>query len=319
MPANRWTPDGLCALFVCDIAGFGDPRRRDLERQKIRDALYRGLRMSFDDDGIPYDDCYVEDRGDGALMAVPPAHRTNRLLTTVVERLRSEVRRHNEVSALPAQMQLRIAVNTGEVWHDGNGLVGTAVNHAFRILEAVQLKEALLRSAAEVGVIVSGRVYEDVVQHGLGLVDPTDYRRIDVSVKETITEAWLRVPGVTQDVVIRVDDGRRPALTMPDPPMLTLADAQSDLDIAVDRALAIRQLRAPRVRDQIVAELPLAIASALAGRRSAVHRADLSAIIEVCRDQPPGLREFLSVVDRFVGDSLQMDELRKAIDALEGG
>src|SRR4051794_37076952 len=102
--SGGWLPNGLCSLFVCDIASFGHPARTDLDRHAVRRALYEGLHRSFDGARIPYSSCYREDRGDGALLAVPPVADTTILLTTLVDWLGAEVRRHNQVSAVTARL-----------------------------------------------------------------------------------------------------------------------------------------------------------------------------------------------------------------------
>jgi hypothetical protein len=330
----------LCSLFVCDVVSFGDPSRTDLDRRKVRAALYGGLRGSFDDDGIPFRDCYREDRGDGTLVAVPPSTDTTALLTSLADRLRAEIRQHNDVSAVTAQMRLRLAVHTGVVHSDGEGLVGTAVNHVFRILEAEQLRQVLRWTGADLALIASERVYEDVIRHGLGLVDPREYQRIDVRVKETTAPAWIRVPGMPPQVLpvtaphaprsvtdVRVvppaeptapDLRRLPAATdLPRlPAALTIADHARDLDTVVDRALAIRQFRAGHLRDQIIAELPLALATAIRSRRAGDGRADMYAIVRTCHEHSQGLDDLLRVVRQFAGDSAQVNELRESIQAL---
>ena len=331
-----WTPSGLCSLFVCDIASFGHHSRNDLHRHKIRTALYDGLHRSFDDTGVPYAACYREDRGDGALVAVPPTVDTTVLLTSLVQRLRAAVRQHNDVSVRTAQMQLRLAVHTGIVHFDAEGLVGTAVNHAFRILEAPQLKQVLRRTGAELALITSERVYDDVIRHGLGLVNPVEYHQVELNVKETFARAWITVPGMSAPVrpvppePPTIVDARIvvPALpTAPDPPELlaapapalapvTVADRSPGLEDIVDCALRVRQLRSRHLRDQIVAELPLTLATAIRPRRSPDDRTDLSAIIRTCEDHARGLAELLRVVGQFAGDSTEVDDLRKAVDEL---
>jgi effector-associated domain 2 (EAD2)-containing protein len=327
-----WTPNGLCSLFVCDIASFGHRSRTDLDRHKIRTALYEGLRTSFDDAGVPYDGCYREDRGDGALVVVPPSVDTALLLTSVTARLRAEVRKHNDVSIEPARMRLRLAVHTGIARTDAEGLVGTAVNHAFRILEAPHLKEILRRTGAELALITSERVYDDVIQHGLGLVNPAEYHRIELRVKETVTTAWITVPGLAAP--IRPVPASPPTITdasivvstvptVPDPPQLppapaaiTIADGSPALDDVIDRALSVRQLRSRHLRDQIVAELPLALATVIKPRRSGDDRTDMTAILRTCEEHPNGLTDLLRVIRQFAGDSVQVDDLRKSIDEL---
>lgn len=328
--SDAWRPNGLCSLFVCDIASFGDPERTDLDRHKIRTAFYDGLRKSFNDDGVPYKSCYSEDRGDGALVVVPPSIDTTILLTSLVERLRAEVRQHNDVSIATARMQLRVAVHTGVVHSDAKGLVGSSVNYAFRILEAEPLKQALLRSRADLALITSERVYDDVIRHGLGLVDPSEYHRVDLKVKETATSAWIRLPGLSAPVVVippsprTISDPRvivSAVPTAPDPPQLlaataTVTDRPSGLDALVNQALKIRQLPSRRVRDQIVGELPLALATAINTQRADDDWADMSAIVRICHEQPNGMNHLLRVIRQFVGDSTQLAELTRSIDGL---
>jgi hypothetical protein len=322
-------PNGLCSLFVCDVASFGHPARSDLDRRAVRNALYEGLRRSFDGERIPLWSCYREDRGDGALLAVPPLADTTILLTTLVDRLAAELRRHNHVSAITAQLRLRVALHTGVVHSDDEGLVGTAVNHAFRLLEAEQLKLALRETGAELALIASLRIYDDVIRHGLGLVDPGEYQQVVVVVKETVTPAWIRVPGIRTPIpainpapTTIIDAQIAPPEPMtPGPPTLpaqvALANPVPDLDTMVDRALDIRQLRVRHLRDQIVAELPLALARAIKARRAEGDRADVTAIIRTCRAHSHGLRDLLRVVRQFVGSPAQVDELSRSIDALE--
>jgi hypothetical protein len=328
--SGGWTPNGLCSLFVCDIASFGHRSRTDLDRHKIRTALYDGLRRSFDDTGIPYGACYREDRGDGALVVVPPSVDTTVLLTSLVHRLRAEVRQHNDVSVEAARIRLRLAVHTGIVRSDAEGLVGTAVNYAFRILEAPQLKQVLQRTGAEVALITSERVYDDVIRHGLGLVDPAEFHQVELRVKETVTSAWMTLPGLSAPIrhlpsaPPTITDARvivSAVPTVPDPPELppagvTIADRSPGLDDVVDRALGIRQLRSRHLRDQIVAELPLALASVIKPRRSGDDRTDVTAIVRTCEQHPNGLTDLLRVVRLFAGDSTQVDDFRKSIDEL---
>jgi hypothetical protein len=240
------------------------------------------------------------------------------------------VRRHNAVSVATAQIRLRLAMHAGVVQFDGEGLIGTAVNHAARLLDAEQLKEMQRHTGADVVQIASQRMYDDVIRHGLGLVDPGEYQPVLVRVKETATPAWVRVPGAWTAQAARppapvtVIDARGipPAeSTFPDPPPLapaiTVIDRAPDLDALVDLVLAIRQLRGRHLRDQIIAELPLALARVLKTRRRDEDRADMSAIIRACHEHRNGLHELLRVIRQFVGDSAQVDELSRTIDAVE--
>ena len=77
------------AILGVDIEGFADRRRTNLDQIAMRDGLYRCLRIAFASSGIAWTACYHEDRGDGALILVPPevpksllvAHLPQELLT----------------------------------------------------------------------------------------------------------------------------------------------------------------------------------------------------------------------------------------------
>jgi hypothetical protein len=287
--------------------------RTDHVRSHLRTVLYAGLRESFDDSGIPLDDCYQEDRGDGVMIVVPPRHDLAELITSVIERLHAAVRRHNQMSNDAASLQLRVAVHFGECRSDDNGLVSTALNHAFRLLDATPLKEALQSSGTGVALIVSQRVHDDVVKHGRGLVDPDAYRRVEVVVKETVTTAWIRVPGMAPaaqhaDVI---DIGRPPEPTPP--PRLEGGSAQIMFEL-VDRTLDIPLMAQERGREQVVSALPIAMAGVIP--RSADARSDTYAIIRTCLDYPGGLQQFLQAIRGFVGDSMALRRLEEAIARL---
>jgi hypothetical protein len=311
--AQGWRPTGICSLFLVDIASFGDVSRTDDIRGHMRTAMYAGLKTSFDSSGIAFARCYREDRGDGAMVAVPPGADTAVLLTSVAERLRAEVRLHNACSSESAQMRLRVAVHTGEVRADDNGLVGTAVNHAFRILDAAPFKEVLKDSGAGLALIVSDRVHEDVVKHGAGLIDPEDYRPVDISVKETETTAWVRVPGMRlpaqfSQAVDRAESGN-PQGAGPNG-----RSANQLMFELVDLALEIPLMRAERGRDRVVDALSPEISGVIP--RSADARSDVYSLIRTCLDYRGGLEELRQALKGFVGDSMAMHRFEQTIARL---
>jgi hypothetical protein len=66
--------------------------------------------------------------------------------------------------------------------------------HAFRLLEAPAFKAAFAATHCELGFVVSDRLYDDVIRHGPGLIDPDLYDAISVSLKETQARAWVHFP-----------------------------------------------------------------------------------------------------------------------------
>jgi hypothetical protein len=86
-----------------------------------------------------------------------------------------------------------MAVHAGEVVYDRHGVAAAAVNHAFRLLEAAAVKDALAGSRGVLAVTVSRWFYDEVVRHDPAC-EPASYRRVLVSVKETRDDAWICLP-----------------------------------------------------------------------------------------------------------------------------
>ena len=144
---------------------FSDPARTNLNQLAVRGALYRALTEAFGRSGIAWDGCISEDRGDGVLILVPPDVPKTRLLVGLPGILSAVVGRHNAGCAVPEQMRLRVAVHAGEVYRDAHGVAGTAINHAFRLVEAPALRSALDASPGVLALIVSDWLFGEVVRH----------------------------------------------------------------------------------------------------------------------------------------------------------
>jgi class 3 adenylate cyclase len=297
-----WRPAGMCSMFVCDIVAFGDTERDDEARAHVRASLYGGLERSFAAGEISLGECHHEDRGDGVMIVVPPHFDTARLITSVLEELRAEIRRHNKLSSDTAQLRLRVAVHTGECRWDGNGVVGEALNHAFRILDAPAFKAALRASDADVALIVSQHVYDEIVRHGRGRVDPGAYRQVDVSVKETRTTAWIMMPGGLAAVP--------PAAVVPSEPAVYRGGEIPGIDL-VDLLLRIPRMAEQSGRDRVVGALPIHIGGVIA--RAADARSDVYEIIRTCRDYDDGLPLLFQTIRAFVGDSTTLREAEDAV------
>lgn len=166
---------------------------------------------------VPFDACYHEDRGDGAIFVLPVTVSMSIMAGPFLGRLRAELRRHNELSNELGAIRLRVALHAGEVRMDEHGLVGAAVIHVFRLLDAQVFKDALARSGAALAVIASDRLYEDVLRHGWDLVDPADYTAVDVRSKETSARAWILVPGGASPADASPPEDAKPERAKPEP------------------------------------------------------------------------------------------------------
>ncbi|MDN3354655.1 hypothetical protein [Actinomadura sp. DC4] len=171
-----------CVLFAVDVARLTDGRDDDV-RLAVRDAFYRLLVAAFEDAGIPWDSCVHEGRGDRVVVVIPAHMPTITVIDPLVDRVRVRLWRHNRLSSPVAQVRLRLAAHIGEVYRDGYGLAGKALDDLLRMLDAPDL----LKTADDLALIVSDYLYRSVVHGGPGDTDPTAYAEVLVDQDR----AWL--------------------------------------------------------------------------------------------------------------------------------
>lgn len=185
------------SILAFDVEGFGDPHRDDLSQNAVRDVIYRVVEEAFDAAGVRWSSCVHEDRGDGAIVIVPPETSKVLLLDPLLGCLSAALAEHNRSAALAERIRLRVALHAGEVIHDGHGLAGGDVVRACRLLDAGELKTALVRSSTPLAVIVSDVIYETIVRHGYGRIDPALYHPVSVRVKKDVIPSWIHLYGST--------------------------------------------------------------------------------------------------------------------------
>ena len=194
-------------IMVADVERFSDPARTNLNQLAVRAGFYNAVVQAFRESGVIWGNCEKEDRGDGALILVPPDVSKTCLVTSLPDTLVAAVSRHNALSPPAEQMRLRVALHAGEVYRDGHGVAGAALNHAFRLVEAPVLKSALETSPGVLALIVSDWLFGEIVRHHPA-AEPGSYRQVDVIVKETSVQGWIRIPDpdIAQTFASPVDD-----------------------------------------------------------------------------------------------------------------
>jgi len=242
----------ICALFAVDIAGFTRPGRDDDIRLYLHEELYRVLERAFDGSGIPWHDCFSEDRGDGALVVVPPGIAAKAIIDPLPERLRSLIRRHNHVSSDAARIQLRAAAHLGPVDHDGHGFIGSDVDFLFRMLDARPLKNALVSTSTDLALIISDYVYRSIVCRHPSMVSPDAFRPVRFQVKYTKARAWTYLPSAPNSLAepVRPSAGTGPAGPRNGRVRAVMSRCRSKLDAAnrVQIALLVHDTAAGRPR-----------------------------------------------------------------------
>jgi tetratricopeptide (TPR) repeat protein len=180
-------------ILVVDVGGFGDRRRTNPRQVAVRDGLYRVLRQALHAADIQWGDCHREDRGDGVFILAPADVPKARFVESMLDALVAALRGYNTAHPAEEQIRLRMVLHAGEVTYDDHGVTSTAINLAFRLLDAAPLKAALADSPGLLALITSSWFFDEVVRHSSG-VEPATYRPIGVSVKETTTVGWIALP-----------------------------------------------------------------------------------------------------------------------------
>jgi hypothetical protein len=181
------------SIVVVDVEKFGDQSRTNAHQVAVRDGLFRSLRWSFTRSGVPWERCRCEDRGDGALVLIPPDVPKNLLAGPLPLELVAALEEHNAVCEQQARIRLRAVLHAGEVRLDAYGAAGAAINLAFRLLESAALRSVLARSPDVLALMASEWFFQEVIRHEPAS-GPAAFRPVPVSVKETETTAWVCLP-----------------------------------------------------------------------------------------------------------------------------
>jgi WD40 repeat protein len=178
-----------CTVVATDVLAFGRLDRTDSDRQVIRAEFWRMTRTVLDS---IWASCWIEDRGDGVLIAAGPDVPTSTVMKYLVTGLPSELREHNRGHNHSLQFQARVAVDVAPVVIDSYGISSGGIG-AMRLVDAPRLKSAIAaRSDATIGVIASDFVYQTIMT-GSDDFDPNEYTRVQVNVKEMRKPAWMRI------------------------------------------------------------------------------------------------------------------------------
>ena len=186
---------GNCSIFITDITGFSSPVRTDADRQYVLDSMYGLMGEAFTASGLDFGRLYQEDRGDGALVIVPPTTPTEKVVDPMLAHLAAELRRHNRRAADATRLQLRAALHVGPVQRGPKGVAGVSIITTRRMVDAPAVKRRATETGADLAFVTSDFVYDTVITPAPGLVDPSCYSRVRVRLKEASLPAWLMLEG----------------------------------------------------------------------------------------------------------------------------
>ncbi|QFU86858.1 Regulatory protein AfsR [Amycolatopsis sp. YIM 10] len=180
-------------IVVADVEGFGDPQRIKPHQRAVREGLYRVMQAAFTAAGVPWENCYHEDRGDAVFVLAPADADKAVFAEALPPALVTGLRTHNATHPDEQRIRLRLALHAGEVHYDDHGVSSSSLTLTFRLCDATPLKEALTSSPGVLAVIASSWFFDDVVRHTPGAA-PSTWHSIPVEVKEVVTTGWITLP-----------------------------------------------------------------------------------------------------------------------------
>ena len=179
-------------VVVYDIqgsAGLTDP-----EKIVARQSLDACCTAALEAAAVPAGQVRVKDLGDGAMLQFGAEVAKSRVLGVWLGTFHSRLRRAYEQAERP--VQVRLAVHAGELHPSLDEYTGVALDFTARLADAPAAKRVLdATPSAPLAVIVSEVVYDQVVRHRGGGLEPAAFSRVKLQVKETDTTAWLHLPG----------------------------------------------------------------------------------------------------------------------------
>lgn len=210
------------AILALDIER--STSRPDPVKAEIRRSAYELFETALRAAGIhqTHHDRFV-DRGDGILALIHPADQVPSalLLSRVVPILSRLLAEYNASVTRPGeqqrQLRIRVVVHAGEVYYDANGCYGEALDVAFRLLDAAQVKRALRDTADPLITVVSADIYNSIVRHGYDDIDNQAFHpRVRVQVAGRRYSGWIHIP---EPAVRQLGErGDNPVSGLPVPP-----------------------------------------------------------------------------------------------------
>jgi class 3 adenylate cyclase len=206
------------AIVAVDIEG--STSRTDNVKAELRNKIYKLFDMALSSARIHkrYRDRFI-DRGDGFLALIHPVDQVPKvlLLNHVVPAFTQLLADNNaslpRSSRVQRQLRVRVVVHAGEVRYDANGCFGEALDVAFRLLDAAQVKKMLREAAGPLTLVVSGDIYRSVVRHGYDGIDEHAFHQlVRVKIAGNLHPGWIHIPEkAIKPQVTEMADYRRPA------------------------------------------------------------------------------------------------------------
>ncbi|MFF5204936.1 hypothetical protein [Streptosporangium sp. NPDC000396] len=186
---------GRALVMASDLKGYGrgDDKRHEVMQRGFVDlhtaaAAHAGLNRS---------DWAIQPGGDGELAVLPASEPDPLVVDQYLRALHQGLVHHNDTLPAEDRLRLRVALAFGTAYPSVNGYAGQAVVEASRLVSWQPLKRIFdEREGANIVLILSQRVFEDVVRQGHTSHRESDFRKVSVQEKEFSGSAWIWAPEI---------------------------------------------------------------------------------------------------------------------------
>ncbi|MEV5414040.1 hypothetical protein AB0K60_35055 [Thermopolyspora sp. NPDC052614] len=183
-----------------DLKGYG--RSTDKKQEFLQAGFVAIHRQAAEVAGLRRDEWVIQEGGDGELAVLPATESEPAVVDAYMRALARALRERNEGVPAADRLRLRIAVAFGTAYPASNGFAGQAVVEASRLVSSGTIKRILEdQEKVNLLLILSQRVFDDLVRQEHTSYRPDDFVNIHVHEKEYEGSAWVWTPDVDISVL----------------------------------------------------------------------------------------------------------------------
>lgn len=180
-------------MISVDATGYGSGD--DQRQSDVQAGLLDVLDQAAASTGLDRDSWERQGAGDGEFSVLLPQTAEGRLVGDFPRHLAAFLSRRNGDAPWENRLRLRLAIHYGTAIADVNGHSGQGPVEVARLCDSTPLRVALKEAEADLAVMLSDRIFTDIVRHGHApSVAPEEFREVEVEVKEFSERAWLWIP-----------------------------------------------------------------------------------------------------------------------------
>jgi hypothetical protein len=180
-------------LVCCDLRKYGaadDQLQRILQELLIQSLDRAGLAA-----GLDRTKWHRQPKGDEEFAVLPPDSPERPVVDDYVRALNAELQSVNRYRVPDAKVRMRMALHHGAIVDGANGFPGQDAVLVSRLLNSQAAHQALEDFPnADLVVVLSEHLYDTLVAAGHTSLKPTDFRKIDVTVKNFTGFGWMWIP-----------------------------------------------------------------------------------------------------------------------------